>query len=115
MNDYQLISLQQQNKVTALLFENLPYTLLIFIIKLQILYCHELSQGKSANAVNISLVMTMVSIVVVVINSWIESRTLKESTLGYLMTKMTANNKWIPFMHLINRRDCTTNIHFGQL
>jgi hypothetical protein len=44
-----------------------------------------------------------------------EASSLKESATGYLMSKMTANNKWIPFMHLIVKRDCQINIHFGQV
>lgn len=47
--------------------------------------------------------------------TWIESRWLKEPTLSYLMTKMTANNKWIPFMHKITKRQCDLNINFGDL
>jgi hypothetical protein len=31
------------------------------------------------------------------------------------MTKMTANNNWIPFIHLIAKRDCTININYGDL
>ena len=31
------------------------------------------------------------------------------------MTKMTANNNWIPFIHLITKRDCKINIDYGDL
>ena len=31
------------------------------------------------------------------------------------MTKMTANNNWIPFVHMIAKRDCKVNINFGDL
>jgi len=31
------------------------------------------------------------------------------------MTKMTANNRWIPYMHKIAARQCNVNIHFGEL
>ena len=34
LNTYQLNCLEQQRQMTALLFENLPYTLLIFAIKI---------------------------------------------------------------------------------
>jgi hypothetical protein len=57
----------------------------------------------------------MISVLVTVIATWIESRSLKESTLVYLMTKMTANNRWIPYMHLMTKRDCDLNINFGEL
>ena len=50
-----------------------------------------------------------------VIKTYIESCWLKESTLSYLMTKMTANNNWIPFVHLITKRDCKVNINYGDL
>lgn len=35
--------------------------------------------------------------------------------MSYLMTKMTGNNNWIPFIHLIARRTCDININFGEL
>lgn len=31
------------------------------------------------------------------------------------MTKMTANNNWIPFIHKIAKRDCKININYGDL
>ena len=50
-----------------------------------------------------------------VILTYVESRWLQESTLSYLMTKMTANNNWIPFVHKITKRDCQLNINYGDL
>jgi len=47
--------------------------------------------------------------------AWLEATSLKESATGYLMSKLTANNKWIPFIHLVIKRDCKMNIHFGQV
>ena len=47
--------------------------------------------------------------------AWLEATSLKESATGYLMSKLTANNKWIPFIHFIIKRDCKMNIHFGQV
>lgn len=44
-NRYQLDSLEHQRKVTALLFENLPFTFLVITIKMKILRCPELSDG----------------------------------------------------------------------
>jgi hypothetical protein len=44
-----------------------------------------------------------------------ESSWLKEKTLSYLITKMTANNNWIPFIHMIAKRDCKININYGDL
>lgn len=60
LNKFQLRSLEYQRKVTALLFENLPFTFLVFAIKLKLLDCSELSEGKSSNTVNISLMSTLV-------------------------------------------------------
>lgn len=65
--------------------------------------------------INISLASTMLQIALTVMRTYIESRWLKESTLSYLMTKMTANNNWIPFVHLIVKRDCMNNINFGDM
>ena len=31
------------------------------------------------------------------------------------MTKMTANNNWIPYIHKITRHDSALNINFGNL
>jgi len=31
------------------------------------------------------------------------------------MTKMTANNNWIPFIHLVAKRDVQININYGDL
>ena len=114
LNTYQLNCLEQQRKVSALLFENLPFTLLIFIIKFGFLHCPEQANG-SAQAINISLATTLLAIISTLTVTYIESRWLQESTLSYLMTKMTANNNWIPFIHLIAKRDCTININYGDL
>lgn len=114
LNTYQLNCLEQQRKVTALLFENLPFTLLIFVIKLGLLNCPE-QAGGSAQAINISLGTTLLAVLSTLTVTYIESRWLQESTLSYMMTKMTANNNWIPFIHLIAKRDCTININYGDL
>lgn len=98
-----------------LLFENLPFTALVFAIKIGWLNCTELSEGKSAITVNISLFSTLLQVVLTVFMTFMESRWLQESTLSYLMTKMTANNNWIPFIHLIAKRDCKININYGDL
>ena len=44
-----------------------------------------------------------------------ESKSLKEDTLGYLMTKMTSNNGWIPYVHLINKKDFSLNINYSGI
>lgn len=31
------------------------------------------------------------------------------------MTKMTANNKWIPYIHMITKHDCDLNINYGDI
>lgn len=115
LNAYQLNCLEQQRKVTALLFENLPFTVLVFAIKINLLNCPELSSGKSSTTVNISLFSTLIQVASTVFVTYMESRWLQESTLSYLMTKMTANNNWIPFIHLIAKRNCTININYGDL
>ena len=115
LNTYQLTCLEQQRKVTALLFENLPFTILIFAIKIRVLDCPELVTGKSSTTVNISLATTLLQVVSVVIQTYIESKWLKESTLSYLMTKTTANNHWIPFIHKMTKRDIDFNINYGDL
>lgn len=98
-----------------MLFENLPFTLLLFSMKLKFLRCHELTEGKSTATINISLVSTGLQVFLTVMMTWIESKWLKESALSYLMTKLTANNKWIPYVHKITKRDCDFNINFGEL
>ena len=65
--------------------------------------------------INVSLAITLISIVQVTLTSWMEARSLQESATGYLMSKMTANNRWIPFIHFMIKRDCPMNIHFGQI
>ena len=89
--------------------------MLLFAIKINILKCEELSKGKSSFTVNVSLSSTLFQVLLTVGLTYIESCWLKESTLSYLMTKMTANNNWIPFVHLITRRDCEVNINYGDL
>jgi hypothetical protein len=63
----------------------------------------------------VALASTLLQVVVTIFKTYIESRWLKETTLSFLMTKMTANNNWIPFVHLITRRDCKININYGDL
>lgn len=115
LNAYQSNSLEQQRKVTALLFENLPYTLLVIAIKFEVLDCKELSDGSSSLTINIALTSTLFQVFLTVMMTYIESRWLKETTLSYLMTKMTANNNWIPFVHLFAQRQCKININYGDL
>lgn len=114
LNGYQLKSLEEQRKVNALLFENLPSALLLFSIKIGLLDCPGLA-GANATAINISLATTLISVAITVAITNIQSKWLQQSTLSYLMTKMTANNNWIPFVHLIAKRDCKLNINFGDL
>lgn len=63
LNKYQLDSLDQQKKVTMLVFENAPFSIMLFSIKLGFLNCPELIVGKSATAVNISLGLTLFSVI----------------------------------------------------
>jgi len=67
------------------------------------------------SAVNISLASTLFQVAITVFMTNLESSWLQETTLSYLMTKMTANNNWIPFIHLIAKRDCQLNINYGDL
>jgi len=76
LNAYQLASLEQQRKVTALLFENLPFTMLVFAIKVGLLQCHELSDGKSSVTVNIALASTFLQVAITVLMTWVESKWL---------------------------------------
>lgn len=99
----------------SLYFENFPYTVLLVSIQFNVLDCSELKTGNARMAVMIALILTFVQVIVTVLTTSIESRWLQESTLSYLMTKMTANNNWIPYIHLITRRKCDININFGDL
>lgn len=47
LNAYQLQSIEDQRKVFALLFENLPFTLLLISIEFSLLDCKELLEGKA--------------------------------------------------------------------
>ena len=58
---------------------------------------------------------TLIQITITLTMTYIESRWLKESTLSYLITKMTANTNWIPFVHLFARRQSNININYGDL
>lgn len=111
LNGYQLNCLEQQRKTTALLFENVPFTLLIFIVKIGYMDVEAL---RSPTA-DISLYSSLLQVGVTILTTFIESRWLKESTLTYLMTKTTANNNWIPFIHKITKRECEFNINYGDL
>lgn len=65
--------------------------------------------------INISLASTLLQVMMTVGQTRLESSWLKESTLSYLMTKMTSNNNWIPFIHQITKRECHLNINYGNL
>ena len=43
------------------------------------------------------------------------SRSLNESYLLYLMTRMTANNKWFPFIHEFQTQVMDRNISFSDV
>lgn len=88
--------------------------MLVFAIKVGFLNCPELT-GKSSLMINISLASTLFQVSLTVLVTKMESSWLKEHTLSYLITKMTANNNWIPFIHMIAKRDCKININFGDL
>ena len=67
LNKYQLESLDQQKKVTMLVFENAPFSIMLFSIKLGFLNCPELVEGKSATAIDISLALTCFSVITTLI------------------------------------------------
>lgn len=101
--------------MAGLIFENIPQIILIMLIKSKWLNFSCLIKDQDEWAINLSLTFTIISIVLTVLTTYIESRSLKEQTLGYMMTKMTSNNRWIPYMHKIMRRDNDININYGWL
>ena len=72
-----------------MLFENLPFTLLLVVISLGGLDCPALVEGKAAITLIISLATTVLNVFIAVLMTYIESKWLKETTTTYLMTKMT--------------------------
>lgn len=101
LNAYQLHSIEEQRRVYSLVFENVPFTLLLMAIWLRLLDCDELLRGQAGKTVIASLIFSLIQVAITVLKTFIQSRWLSERTLSYLMTKMTANNNWIPFIHLI--------------
>lgn len=76
--------------------------------------------------INFSLAVTVLNIVVLLLRNYLAAKVLKESLLGYLMTKITANSRWVPYIHdMMNREqakdqqdqqtNCAYNIHYGHI
>lgn len=76
LNAYQLNSIEQQRKVFALYFENVPYTILLVCIQFGLLDCEELRTGKARAAVVMALCLTLVQVIVTIGTTYIESRWL---------------------------------------
>ena len=76
LNAYQQDSIEQQRKVYGLLFENLPFTLLLVIISLGGLDCPVLVEGKNAITLIISLCTTLLNVIIAVLMTYIESKWL---------------------------------------
>jgi hypothetical protein len=115
LNRYQLESLEQQRKVTHLIFENLPFTILQILIFNGLIDCPELIQGKSLSILTFSLFTAFLSLCNSFFDTAVNAKSLREAPLIFLMTKLTANNSWIPFIHYIASRECDFNINFSNL
>ena len=58
---------------------------------------------------------TLFNILKIVFGIYNNSRSLNESYLLYLMTRMTANNKWFPFIHEFQTQVMDRNISFSDV
>jgi hypothetical protein len=73
------------------------------------------SDKKTKYALVLSTVLTMFSLAEKLISVSTQSHALKEDTLIYLMSKMTANSKWIPFQRFIINRNLRHCIDFDKI
>ena len=57
----------------------------------------------------------MVSFLSEIVSVLIQSKALREDSLSYMMSKMTANSKWIPFQKFFLNRDMRKCIDFDNI
>ena len=73
------------------------------LIFARVLNCEDLLlDERSLKALFISLATTIYNIFMTFYSAKVEAEALDAECLTHMMINMTANNDWVPYMHLIN-------------
>ena len=88
---------------------------LMLLIKFEIVRCPELLQGEGLQALTISFFSGLLSAVSTLTMSKMNADALDEPFLMYFMTKLTANNMWVPFIHKIETRTLENCVDFTDI
>jgi hypothetical protein len=70
---------------------------------------------KKYTIIKLAFVGTVSNIFKVVFTIFNEAKSINETPLLYLMTRMTANNKWFPFIHEFQTKEMDRNISFSDM
>lgn len=115
LNNYQLESIDAQRTVSIMLFENLPFTILLLMVKFNLLKCDVLNKDKYQKAVMTSFASSILSLLMNLVESKFTAMYFNETLMQFLMNKMTANSRWYPLKHLFQSRNFASNMNFGDL
>lgn len=85
------------------------------LIYFEFIICPELLRGNGLKMLVISLLTGLLSAMTTIIMSKMNAIALDEPFLMYFMTKLTANNMWVPFIHLIENRTLDNCIDFSDI
>lgn len=100
LNEEQCEGLIIQRSIVQLCFESLPMIIVQILIRLGVLDLGVLFEKKgSSNALFLSLLTTVLSVLLVLFNITIESKAFDEDVIEYSLNCFKARQQWIPFIH----------------
>ena len=87
------------------MFQNLPMNVLHLLIINKFLDCEDiLEDDQSLSALWLSFGTTLFMIGYTIYSSFSVAKAHKENCLEKFMIQMTAQNDWVPFLHLVNNK-----------
>jgi len=106
-----------------MMFEDIPQVCLLLFILSGTLRCGNLTDPeavafitiKKYTIIKLTFIGTVSNIVKTVFSLRNDARSLNENALLYMMTRMTANNKWFPFIHEFQTHKIERNVFFTDI
>lgn len=101
LNEYQVESIEEQRKISILLFENMPFLALLLLIKADVIRCDVLNTKEYQRTVLASAFFSLLSLLNKIAESKIIANFYDQRVLFYFMNRMAALGRWYPYQHLI--------------
>lgn len=105
LNEYQLECIDEQRKISILLFENFPFTMLLMAVHYDLIRCDILAAKTYQSTVTVSFISTIINLAINIVEAKFVASFLKENILFYFMNRMAANTRWYPFKQLVQQHN----------